>query len=290
MRTCTLLLPRGVALTSCLLASVPACPPACLRLIEQLLTAFKFPGPAGTKFARYSGIRAKVVLSQVSTAAVTTTNVAAATTRGTGAAPGGSGSAAAATAVSGPSEWRQKAAALGARRSAAAAFGGAAFAEVFSSSSHSAPTADVSFLLDHHSLSMVTPHESLANGRINFPNTTTSEAPGGVVTAEEEEEALQAEQSARLLQRRLRPELFARQLPPPSTTAAAAALAAAGGKNTKSSTSEAMMARLQDAVPGGNLSLAGSAAVLQKLQAVVRMLGSLQPKYQRFPEDVAVSE
>ena len=150
----------------------------------------------------------------------------------------------------------------------------------------------LAYLLDHSSLGLLTPQDALDNGRIRTDLALagwTGRGGNGDDGDEEAEDDDDDDDAGRsdnhfsgvlLRCRRLRPELFEKSR----------VAGAAGPSGKRSSMAAAMAARLQEAVPGGNLALSGSAKVLQKLPAVVRMLGSLQPRSQRFPADVAVSE
>lgn len=151
---------------------------------------------------------------------------------------------------------------IAAHRAAAAAFGGNNFADIFSTNGTALD--DVAYVIDHSSLGLLMPAECLSNGQISTPK---QEERRESVT-----DAVRTKlESSKVLCRRLRPEIFSDFDPT---------------HGNKASTSRAMMAKLQSSVPDGNLSLIGSAKVLEKISSAVRMLGSLQPKSQRFPADV----
>ncbi len=156
----------------------------------------------------------------------------------------------------------------------------------------------LAYLLDHSSLGLLTPQDALDNGRIRTDLATgwTGGSGGGNDTADDgdgdddeddDRNSLGSRSRSVLLRcRRLRPEVFERG----SGSSSSSSSSSSSNSNKRSSTAAALAARVQEAVPGGNVALSGAAKVLQKLPAVVCMLGSLQPRSQRFPADVAVSE
>jgi len=147
---------------------------------------------------------------------------------------------------------------MAAHRAAAAAFGGNSFADVFSTSGTSLN--EVAYVIDHDSLGLITPNECLENGRISMGTVNGASAA-----------AAANKHSMDILCRRLRPELFC---------------SAGGAGGQTSSTTRAIMSKLQQAAPNGNLALVGSAKVLEKISSVIRMLGSLRPQSQRFPSEI----